>query len=173
MGYKNIVLTGIMGSGKTTAGRTVAEKLNMEFLDLDQYIEQRWGPIPSLFKLGETHFRNIESIAAAEAGEREGLVIATGGGVVKRQENIDALKKKGLIFFIDRPLDDILSDINISERPLLKDGKEKLITIFHERYELYLNTCDIHIKNAKKLQDVAEEIIRIWNEKQKNRFMDI
>lgn len=165
MDYKNIVLTGMMGCGKTTAGRMAAAELNMEFLDLDQYIEQRWGTIPSLFQIGETHFRNIESVAAAEAGEREGLVIATGGGVVKRRENMDALKKKGLIFFIDRPLEDILSDISITERPLLNEGKEKLVSIYNERYKLYLDTCDIHISNAKNLHDVVAEIIRIWKEK--------
>ncbi|HEY8499534.1 MAG TPA: shikimate kinase, partial [Clostridia bacterium] len=156
---KNIVLTGIMGCGKTTIGRMLAEKLSIEFIDLDQYIEQKWGGITELFKKGEEYFRNIESKAVAEVSEKEGAVIATGGGVVKRNENIAALKRNGIIFFIDRPLEDILSDVDISDRPLLKEGKEKLIQIFSERYNLYINTCDVRIKNTGDIQSVGDEII--------------
>jgi len=159
MKNKNIVLTGIMGCGKTTIGRMLAEKLCVGFIDLDMYIEEKWGSINELFEKGEEYFRDIESKAVIEVSGKSGVVIATGGGVVKRNENIAALKKNGIIFFVDRPLEDILSDVDISERPLLKEGREKLIQIFRERYNLYISTCDIHIRNIKDIQTVTDEII--------------
>jgi shikimate kinase len=159
---KNIVLTGIMGCGKTTIGKKIATKLSMEFLDLDYYIEEKWGRIPELFLHGEEHFRNIESIAVSEAGNKEHTVIATGGGIIKRDKNIFSLKRNGIIFFIDRPIEDIMKDIEISERPLLLDGKEKLLNIYKDRYQKYIETCDFHIKNASSIDNVLDEIIRIW-----------
>lgn len=156
---KNIVLTGIMGCGKTTIGRMLAEKLSVEFIDLDRYIEDKWGSITGLFEKGEEYFRDIESLAVGEVSGKNGVVIATGGGVVKRMENVAALKKNGIIFFIDRPLKDILSDVDTSERPLLKEGKDKLVHIFNERYNLYISTCDVHIKNTSDIESVISEII--------------
>jgi shikimate kinase len=160
MKNKNIVLTGIMGCGKTTIGRLLAEKLCIEFIDLDRYIEEKWGCINELFQKGEEYFRDIESQSVVEVSNKDGVVIATGGGVVKRMKNVAALKKNGIIFFIDRPLEDILSDIDTSERPLLKEGKERLIQIFKERYSLYISTCDVHIKNNGDIQPVVDDIIR-------------
>jgi shikimate kinase len=162
MGYKNIVLIGIMGCGKTTIGTKVAKKLNMRFLDLDQYIEDRWGSIGSLFEKGEEYFRDIEAKAVSEVSYMKNLVIATGGGVVERAENITALKRNGLLFFIDRPLDDIFSDIETSQRPLLKNGKEKLADIFKRRYPVYLINCDVCIRNTKAPDNAVNEIIDYW-----------
>lgn len=162
MRYSNIVLTGIMGSGKTTVGKMLSEKLNMGFIDIDEFIESKYGKIPDLFKRGEEYFREIEHNAVLEISDMDGIVIATGGGVVKREDNIAALKKKGIIFFLDRPLDNILSDIETSNRPLLKDGKNKLIEIYNERYPLYTGTCDVHIRNALSPDDAVSDIIKYW-----------
>ncbi len=159
MKQKNIVLTGIMGCGKTTIGRMLADKLSVEFVDLDEYIEKKWGSITELFKKGEEYFRDIESQAVREISKKKGIVIATGGGVVKRDENVAVLKRNGVIFFIDRPLENILSDVDISGRPLLEDGKEKLVRIFNERYKLYKSTCDVHVKNTGDIQSVISVII--------------
>jgi len=158
MKEKNIILTGIMGCGKTTIGRELAKELKMDFLDLDQYVENKWGSIKELFKHGEKHFRDIESQAVLEVCEMKGLVVATGGGVVKREENISALKRNSIIFFIDRSIKKILSDIDISERPLIADRKEKLIEIYEERYPLYLSTCDLQIKNDDSIHKAIENI---------------
>lgn len=162
MKNKNIVLTGIMGCGKTTIGRLLAEKLCIEFIDLDRYIEEKWGCINELFQKGEEYFRDIESLAVSEVSEKNGVVIATGGGVVKRMKNVAALKKNGIIFFIDRPLENILSDVDISDRPLIKEGKERLIQIFKKRYNLYISTCDVHIKNTGDIQSILDEVIKQW-----------
>jgi len=159
---KNIVLTGIMGCGKTTIGKKIAAKMNMDFLDLDHYIEEKWGRIPELFLHGEEYFRDIESLAALEAGNKEHTVIATGGGIIKREKNILNLKRNGIIFFIDRSIEDIMKDIEISERPLLLEGKEKLYNIYKERYQKYIETCDFHIKNTSSIENVLDEVISIW-----------
>ena len=158
----NIVLTGIMGCGKTTIGKIVSEKLNMRFIDIDEYIEQMHGKISEIFLKGEDYFRNIEHNSVLDISKMHNVVIATGGGVVKRQDNINALKENGIIFFVDRPLDNILEDIDISERPLLKNGKKEIIKIFNERYPLYKRTCDIHIVNTTTLNDAASSIIESW-----------
>lgn len=162
MRYSNIVLTGIMGCGKTTLGKMLAKRLNMGFIDIDKFIEDKYGKIPELFKKGENYFREIEHSAVLEISDREGFVIATGGGVVIREDNISALKRKGIIFFIDRPLDKILSDIDTSGRPLLKDGKDKLTEIYQERYPLYTGTCDVHIINAAGPEKAVSDIIDHW-----------
>lgn len=168
MSLKNIVLIGIMGSGKTTVGKAVADRLKLAFIDLDQYIEARWGSIPSLFEKGEEVFRDTETKAVQAVGELDGVVIATGGGVVKRPKNISALKQKGLLFFLDRPLEDILEDIETSYRPLLKDGKNRLKELFQERYPLYIKACDVHVQGAKTVEDTVNIVIREW----KNRFVE-
>lgn len=164
MSKKNIVLIGIMGSGKSTVGKAAANRLRLAFIDLDQYIEERWGSISSLFEKGEEHFRNIEAKAVQEVCELEGAVIATGGGVIKRDENIMALKKKGSLFFLDRPIEEILPDIQTSHRPLLKDGKNKLKELYDERYPLYRKACDVHIQGAKSVEDAVNMVIREWEQ---------
>lgn len=134
----------------------------MKFIDLDQYIENKWGSIQSLFQKGEEHFRDIESRAVSEISDLEGVVIASGGGVIKREANIFELKKKGLLFFLDRPLENILSDIQTAQRPLLKDGKNKLEEIYNERYHLYISSCDIHLKSVSTLEDTVKQVINNW-----------
>ena len=68
---------------------------------------------------------------------KEKIIISTGGGVVKRKENIDFFKEKGIIIFIDRSVEDIINDIDTNSRPLLKDGISKLYNLYSERYNLY------------------------------------
>lgn len=159
---KNIILIGIMGCGKTTVGKAVAERLKLTYVDLDQYIESNWGSIPTLFEKGEEYFRDIESKAVNAVSQMDGAVIATGGGVIKREENIAALKKKGILFFLDRHLEDILSDIETSGRPLLKDGKDRLKELFYERYSLYVKSCDIHVQGAKTPEEAVCMVISEW-----------
>ncbi len=159
---KNIVLTGIMGCGKTTIGKMLSDKLNMRFIDIDEYIEQKYGKIAEIFLKGEEYFRDVEHDAVVDISQMQNGVIATGGGVVKRQDNIASLKKNGIIFFIDRPIEHIIEDVDISTRPLLKNGRNEITKIFNERYPLYKKTCDIHIMNTTSLQDAASCIIDWW-----------
>jgi len=168
MKYTNLVLTGIMGSGKTTVGKLLSAKLNMIFVDTDELIEKKYGKIPELFKKSEDYFRELEHRVVLEVSEMDGAVIATGGGVVKRKDNMAALKRKGIVFFLDRPLENILSDIEISKRPLLKDCKNKLAEIYRERYPMYTESCDVHIKNTSDPENTVSEIIEHWTKLSRN-----
>src|SRR3970040_282740 len=95
----NLVLTGFMGTGKTTVGHALAVKLGMEFVDTDELIEARHGPIARIFaEQGEAEFRAIERTVARELGQRTGLVIATGGRMILDPENFQSLSKNGRIF---------------------------------------------------------------------------
>lgn len=155
---KNIVLIGIMGCGKSTIGRLLAEKNSMQFIDTDEYIEKKYAPIPELFKVSEEYFRNIEEATIKEVSFLHDAVISCGGGIIKREVNISNLKRNGIIVFIDRPLDSILSDVDISNRPLLKDGKEKLIELFKQRYPLYKKYSNICIENIGTADEAVDII---------------
>lgn len=96
----NIILTGFMATGKTTIGIGLAKALGYAFVDTDHLIEDRWGQtITEIFReKGEAAFRTMETDVARELGKKEGLVIATGGGMVLDPVNITALEKQGRIF---------------------------------------------------------------------------
>ena len=93
----------------------------------------------------------------------EKIVISSGGGVIKRKENIDLFKDKGTIIFIDRPIENIAKDIETSSRPLLKEGKAKLYNLYSERYNLYSDYCHYKITNDKDIEDTIDKIIEIIN----------
>lgn len=157
---KNIILIGLSGCGKTTIGDLLAKKLNMDFVDIDKYIEEKEGKtITDIFEYGEDYFREIESKAVEEVSKISSTVISTGGGVIKKFSNIEILNKNGIIIFINRSAEDIISDIDVSIRPLLKDGKEKIHKLYEERYHLYKKYCDYEIVNNKELNDVVDTII--------------
>lgn len=164
---KNIVLIGPMGCGKSSLGIMAARRLDLEFIDMDRFIEEKAGmTISRMFEeKGEVFFRDRESEAAIEISKKRGAVIATGGGVVLREENMRALRDTGCVIFIERPVDDILGDIETRSRPLLKGGggAENLRKIYSERYDLYKRYADRVLKNigaesaaVHKLVEIAE-----------------
>lgn len=162
MSNKNIVLIGMPGSGKTTIGKIIARKLDKDFCDIDQYIEDTQDKkISEIFEKGESAFRRIEKETVKEISEKQGTVISTGGGAVKFPQNIYYLKKNGTIIFIDRNLDDIISDVNMSTRPLLKNGVEAIHSLHKERYILYKGYADYIVPNTGSLDDVADAIIHL------------
>ena len=161
---KNIVLIGMPGCGKTTLGKILNKELSMEFYDMDNYIERKTDKkISELFEKGENYFRDIESLACEELSKNKNVIISTGGGVIKRKENIDFLKENGIVIFIDRSVDDIIGDVDISKRPLLKEGKEKVLKLYEERYLLYKNYADEIVVNNKNIEDTKNKIIDIYN----------
>ncbi len=158
---KNIVLIGMPGCGKTTIGNLLVQRLNMEFIDIDKYIEEKEKrSITDIFNYGEDYFRKIESKAVEEVSNKFSMVISTGGGVVKLYSNIERLNKNGIIIFINRSIEDIISDVDISSRPLLKDGKDKIYKLFKQRYYLYKKYCDYEIMNDTELNEVVDRIIK-------------
>lgn len=156
---KNIVLIGMMGCGKTTISQLLSKKLNRPLIDIDDYLVQKYHmTIPEMFDISEGYFRERETICCEEVGCLDGYIISTGGGVIKNPKNIEALHKNGLIIYLDRPVENIYRDVDISERPLLKDGPEKLYDLYHERHHIYLDVCDYHVKNETTLDDVVSKI---------------
>lgn len=140
---QNVVLTGMPGCGKSTLGCLLAERLGMEFCDSDTEIVGREGKsIPEIFEeSGEHAFRDIETEVIESLASRQNTVIATGGGAILRDENIRFLKANGVICFLDRPLERL---VTTADRPLSSD-REKLQKRFEERYERYCATADLRI----------------------------
>ncbi len=148
-----IILIGMPGCGKTTIGKILAKELSYNFYDMDNYIEKMEGKsIKELFNDSEERFREAETKACMELIKKKRCVIASGGGVIKKDINIDILKS-GIIIFINRPNEKIIGDIDISNRPLLKEGKEKLYKLYNERFYKYKNACDIEILNEGFIRD--------------------
>ena len=141
---RNIVLIGMPGCGKSTMGRKTARKTGKRFVDMDKEIVKRAGkPIPQIFEeIGESGFRNIESEVAEELGKQRGIVIATGGGVILRERNIDALRQNGLIVHIKRPVE----LLPLKGRPLSKD-RTALREMEKARLPLYEAAADVTIEN--------------------------
>ena len=155
---RNIVLIGMPGSGKTTVGKALAEKLGKSFTDTDDLITEEYGAISDIFsEKGEDFFRDIESVAVKKAALKNGLVIATGGGAVLRQENVEYLKHNGVLFFLDRPLEDI---VPTEDRPLSRDV-EALKKRYEERYDIYLSSCDEKINIDGDVNNAVSRITEI------------
>lgn len=161
---KNVVLLiGMPGCGKTTIGLEASKRLGYNFYDMDNYIDKiSNSTVKELFSRSEDYFRDYESRACNELSRlNEKTIISSGGGVVKRKSNIDFFKDNGIIIFIDRPVEEILKDVDVASRPLLKDGKEKIYNLYNERYELYSSYCDYKIINKDSLSDVIDKVINI------------
>lgn len=130
---ENLVLIGFMGTGKTSLGKLLANRLGRGFVDLDQKIERDAGmTIPKIFELhGEKYFRELEKKAVREVSERKNLVIATGGGTVKDTENVRLLKNSGVIICLTTEPEEIFRRTERrGERPVLDGGgEERLATI--------------------------------------------
>ena len=154
---QNIVLIGMPTCGKTTIGKKLAKELNKTFVDIDTLIEEEIEmPISEfLNKDNEKDFRDIEEKVVERIAKMNNLIISTGGGVIKRQVNIERLKKNGIVVFIDR-------DVNLlmpaSDRPL-SNNLNDLKKLYNERYEIYRSSADIVIKNNTKINDVITKII--------------
>lgn len=155
---QNIVLVGMPSSGKSSVGGALAKLLGREFIDTDVEIEKRIAmPIADFFeKSGEQSFREIESEIIQGVAKDSGLVIATGGGSVLNKDNVNALKRNGVIVFLDRDLKNL---ITTSSRPLSSD-KSKLEKLFEQRYDIYCGVADIRIDGNKCVEHVAKDIAK-------------
>ena len=153
---QNIVLIGMPGSGKSTIGRALAERLCTDFTDTDEIIASRYGNIADIFaEKGEKYFREAETQVIKEVSMLNGKVIATGGGAVLIKENVDVLRQNGKLFFLNRPLEDI---IPTDDRPLSSDY-EALKKRFEERYDIYVSSADKEIYVDEDVDNIVSRIL--------------
>ena len=162
---KNIALIGMPGSGKTTFGKGLARILRCPFVDADDYLEKKEGrTIQSFFAESEKAFRDAEERTIRDLSRMEGIVIATGGGVIKRKANVDRLYEGGLIIFLDRLPEDIVTDVEVEKRPLLKEGPDRVFALYKERIALYREAADITVANRGREEEVLENLVEALKE---------
>ncbi len=155
MSKTNIVLMGMPGSGKSTVGLALANKINRPFIDTDEVIIEREGMHTSkiIEEKGEPYFRDIETKVVKEVSKLQGYIIATGGGVVLRDENMQALKQNGFIIFLDRNIMNLSKD----GRPL-SQGEDALKQMYKERIDLYTKYADATADSNVPVTEVADNI---------------
>lgn len=150
----------MMGCGKTTIGKLLSEKLKFDFIDCDEYLENKYNKtIKECFDISENYFRELETSCCVELSNFSNKIISTGGGIVKNKRNIE-LFKDDIIIFVNRPIEDILSDINCECRPLiLNTDKKRIKDIYDNRIILYKTHCTYEINNNKNINLVVDDII--------------
>lgn len=156
-GQLNIVLIGMPGCGKTTIGGIISEMSGMPLIDIDTEVENSTGVTVQqlIAEYGEKYFRKLESTETVKAGKLSGVIIATGGGVVKNSENLDALAENGRIYYLRRSL----SELSILGRPLSKD-RDTVLQLYKERNLLYLKFCDCIAQEGEPISGAES----IWSD---------
>ncbi len=163
---KNIVLIGFMGSGKTTVGEVLSRKLGRVFVDCDTLIEKRMGQtIAEIFaQKGEGFFRELERGCIEEVCQREDQVIACGGGAVLDPQNVERLKRSGLIFLLSVPLSVLEERLALDQdRPLLQERErgKRIRRLWEEREKRYLVAADQVVEAGNlSAEEIADLIIR-------------
>lgn len=166
MDQRNIVLIGFMGTGKTTVGRRLAAQLGREFYDTDNEIERLVGmTVSEIFvRHGETRFRSEETLMAKKMGKVRNAVIATGGGIVLKPENIAALRENGLIICLQARPEVILERVSRKgTRPLLKreNPLQVIVEMLEERREAY-QVADFYVDTSDLTYDEILEVIMAY-----------
>ena len=152
---RNLMLIGMPGCGKTTVGQALADHLGRKLVDTDVLIEEEAGcTIPEIFaRDGEEVFRRLEHEVLCRVSRESGLVIATGGGIVTRPENMDPLRQNSTVIFLRRPLD----LLPVEGRPVSQANS--LETLYQRRLPLYQQASDWAVDNIV-LDDTIKEIMR-------------
>lgn len=160
----NIVLIGMRGSGKTAVGRILAQRLGRELIEMDKLIVDKAGLSISkiVAKHGWEGFRDLEEEITAEVARRDNIVIATGGGVVVREQNVTKLKQNGIVVWLTASVDTLLNRIGEDDsRPLLvgKNQREDIEITLAERQPLYQKAADITIDTENRTPEAVADII--------------
>lgn len=157
----NIVLIGMPSSGKTLTGKALCKYIDKTVVDTDAVIVERSGmSIKEMFaRHGEAYFRQWEHDVIEEFSKQNGLIIATGGGAIKNEENIQNLKQNGIVMFIDRDLEHLLVT---DDRPLSKDANA-VAKLYEERYPLYTKYGDLRVPNNYPMEISQQELDELMN----------
>ena len=168
----NIVLIGYRGTGKSEVSSILSKRLNMACIGMDAEIVRRAGcPIPEIVeKEGWPAFRGRESDLTRDLASQDNIIIDCGGGIIERPENIEVLKKSGILFWLKASVDTIVKRIEgDSQRPALTEGKsftEEVAEVLEVRTAKYKNAAHFEIDtDLITPEEVAEIIIEKWNNK--------
>jgi shikimate kinase len=163
----NIVLTGFMGTGKTSVSRELARMLGMKLIDADEEIEKNQNmPISEIFRLfGEPRFREIETETLRRLAKEDRVIISTGGGAVLREENMQALSENGMVFCLSASPETVYERTrHTNNRPLLnvEDPLAKIRELLNARMSYYEKAGTMIDTENKTPRQVAEEIARMF-----------
>lgn len=163
---KNIVLIGLMGSGKSSSGQALAKMLKREIFSTDEIIEHHEAkPISQIFEEhGEAYFRQLEKELVKDLVKKKDAVIDCGGGVFVNEENRKNLKQNGIVIYLSGSVDTLYNRVKArTHRPLLQveDPKKKLTDLLNEREKFYKEAHLTFKTDGKTPQEVAEDIFKV------------
>ena len=159
---KNIILTGMMGSGKTTIAKLLGETLHRQVIDTDEMVERMESmTISQIFDtFGEEYMRQKETEACKHLSEKRNLIIATGGGLPMRETNRAYLRKNGIVIFLNRDPGTIYDTMDASGRPLAQQGRDAFVRRFADREPVYRAFSHIVVNDFSCPENTMAEILR-------------
>jgi len=165
---RHIFLIGMQGCGKSSLGKRVARETGLSFMDTDAMVAGSAGGTVNEFfeRYGEETFRKAETGALAMLTRAKPMMISTGGGTVMNPVNRHIMRAWGNIVLIDRPLEEILTDIKLDRRPTLRDGGlEEVERVYHERIQVYRDLADITVRNDQGYHMAVYTLTRLVRER--------
>ena len=165
---RHIFLIGMQGCGKSSLGKRVARETGLPFADTDAMVAQSAGCTVNEFfeRYGEDVFRRAETNALVLLTRARPMMISTGGGTVMNPENRRIMRSWGRIVLIDRPLEEILTDIKLDRRPTLRDGGlAEVERVYHERIGVYRSLADITVRNDQGYHMAVYILTRLVRER--------
>ena len=165
---RHIFLIGMQGCGKSSLGKRVARETGIPFADTDAIVAQSIrGPVNDFFALyGEEKFRRAETGALALLTRARPMIISTGGSTVMNPENRHIMRSWGRIVWIDRPLEEILTDIKLDRRPTLREGGlAEVERIYRERMPVYRDLADVTVRNDQGYHMAVYTLSRLLQER--------
>ncbi len=165
-GSKNILLIGFMGSGKTAISKCLQRKYRRNIIDIDEEIVKREKrTIPEIFERdGEAYFRDTETTILGELEARTNLVVSCGGGAVLREENVEIMKRSGIVVYLVATPETVYERVkDCKSRPLLKENNnvEFITRLMEKRRSNYESAADIVIQtDDKSIEQICEELMK-------------
>ena len=165
---RHIFLIGMQGCGKSSLGKRVARETGLSFMDTDAMVAASAGCTVNEFfeKYGEETFRRAETGALSLLTRERPMIISTGGGTIMNPVNRHIMRAWGAIVLIDRPLEEILSDIKMDRRPTLRDGGlAEVERVYNERIGIYRDLADITVRNDQGYHMAVYTLTRLIRER--------